>query len=90
MKSQDMHQMFQLFQRMDSIVDIFLREYGERLDHRIIGTLSWRSEEFDLTALELMSHVITHEFHHKGQIMTMGRILGYTPPDTDIIRFPDE
>ncbi|WP_338114689.1 DinB family protein [Paenibacillus favisporus] len=22
---------------------------------------------------QLMTHVMTHEFHHKGQIMTMGR-----------------
>jgi len=34
-----------------------------------------------------MTHVMTHEFHHKGQIMTMGRMLGYTPPDADVIRF---
>jgi uncharacterized damage-inducible protein DinB len=86
----DIQEMFHHFKRIDSMVDIFLREYGGRLHHRIIGTLSWRSEEFDPTALELITHVITHEFHHKGQIMTMGRILGYSPPDTDIIRFPDE
>lgn len=34
-----------------------------------------------------MTHVMTHEFHHKGKIMTMGRMLGYTPPDADVIRF---
>jgi len=30
-------------------------------------------------------HMLTHEFHHKGQIAMMARILGYTPPDMDFI-----
>ena len=38
------------------------------------------------TPLELFTHVITHEFHHKGQILSLSRHLGYVPIDTDIIR----
>jgi len=38
------------------------------------------------TALEVFTHVITHEFHHKGQMLSISRQLGYTPVDTDIIR----
>ena len=34
----------------------------------------------------LFSHVITHEFHHKGQILSLSRHWGYTPVDTDIMR----
>ena len=34
----------------------------------------------------IFSHVITHEFHHKGQILSMSRHLGYIPVDTDIMR----
>jgi len=40
------------------------------------------------TPLALFTHVTTHEFHHKGQILTLTRHLGYTPVDTDIIFFP--
>ncbi len=36
--------------------------------------------------LALFTHVTTHEFHHKGQILSLSRDLGYTPVDTDIIR----
>jgi uncharacterized damage-inducible protein DinB len=36
--------------------------------------------------LKLFTHVITHEFHHKGQILSLSRHLGYVPVDTDIIR----
>ena len=38
------------------------------------------------TLFKLFSHVITHEFHHKGQILSLSRHLGYTPVDTDIMR----
>ena len=35
---------------------------------------------------KLFTHVITHEFHHKGQILSLSRSLGYIPVDTDILR----
>ena len=38
------------------------------------------------TPFRLFSHVITHEFHHKGQILSLSRHWGYTPVDTDIMR----
>jgi uncharacterized damage-inducible protein DinB len=32
----------------------------------------------------ILLHVITHAFHHKGQIVAMLRILGCPAPDTDL------
>ena len=32
----------------------------------------------------ILQHVITHAFHHKGQVVAMLRILGYPAPDTDL------
>jgi DinB family len=32
----------------------------------------------------ILLHVITHTFHHKGQIVAMLRILGCPAPDTDL------
>jgi uncharacterized damage-inducible protein DinB len=32
----------------------------------------------------ILLHVITHAFHHKGQMVAMLRILGYPAPDTDL------
>src|SRR5580698_4376478 len=32
----------------------------------------------------ILLHVITHTFHHKGQVVAMLRILGYPTPDTDL------
>jgi uncharacterized damage-inducible protein DinB len=34
----------------------------------------------------ILLHVITHTFHHKGQMATMFRILGHPAPDTDLQR----
>lgn len=40
----------------------------------------------NIPPFELFTHVITHEFHHKGQILSLSRHLGYQPIDTDIVR----
>jgi uncharacterized damage-inducible protein DinB len=32
----------------------------------------------------ILLHVVTHAFHHKGQVVAMLRILGYPAPDTDL------
>jgi len=34
----------------------------------------------------ILLHVITHAFHHKGQMAAMLRLLGYPAPDTDMQR----
>ena len=35
----------------------------------------------------VLHHVLTHAFHHKGQIVAMCRVLGYPAPDTDLNQF---
>jgi uncharacterized damage-inducible protein DinB len=35
----------------------------------------------------VLHHVLTHAFHHKGQVVSMCRHLGYPAPDTDLSRF---
>ena len=34
----------------------------------------------------ILHHILTHAFHHKGQVVTMFRMLGYPAPDTDLQR----
>jgi uncharacterized damage-inducible protein DinB len=34
----------------------------------------------------ILHHILTHAFHHKGQIVAMCRALGYPAPDTDLNR----
>ena len=35
----------------------------------------------------VLHHVLTHAFHHKGQIIAMCRLLDYPAPDTDLNQF---
>jgi len=37
------------------------------------------------TPAAVIHHVLTHAFHHKGQIVAMCRLLGYPAPDTDLL-----
>ena len=74
-----------IFEEVDQLMEIYLNQFGDIPYERISGTISGRNLEFDV--LKLFTHVITHEFHHKGQVMSMCRLLGYPPVDADVIRF---
>lgn len=74
-----------LFAEVDLLVEGFIKEFNKKGKYPICGSVAGR--QLSLSPLQLFTHVITHEFHHKGQILSMCRILGYIPPDTDIIRF---
>lgn len=73
-----------LFSTVDHDVFEFLDKYGsapfEPVVLKINGVIR------NSSPFELFTHVITHEFHHKGQILSLSRHLGYTPIDTDVIR----
>lgn len=73
-----------LFQSINDEVFVFLNTYEssqfELLDIMVNGV------KRSISPFELFTHVITHEFHHKGQVLSISRHLGYTPVDTDIIR----
>jgi uncharacterized damage-inducible protein DinB len=75
-----------LFAEVDDTMATFLANFTGKLDIPLNGVIS-RNRQVSATPLQLFTHVITHEFHHKGQIMSMCRSLGYIPPDTDVIRF---
>ncbi len=77
----DVRQMRELFKETDKTVYKFLNEFEGNYEHKIKGEV----EEDVFSVLWLMTHTMTHEFHHKGQIVSMARQLGYTPPDTDLV-----
>jgi uncharacterized damage-inducible protein DinB len=41
----------------------------------------------DRTPALVLHHLLTHAFHHKGQIVAMCRVLGHPAPDTDLNQF---
>ncbi|TSB45953.1 DinB family protein [Alkalicoccobacillus porphyridii] len=78
------HKMRELFRQTDEMIYTFLSTYEDKWEASIRLNLRDGSS-LDLTALWLYTHTTTHEFHHKGQIVKLGRQLGYTPPDTDLV-----
>jgi uncharacterized damage-inducible protein DinB len=75
-----------IYQQVDMAVNDFLTKYAGDYQQSFSKKLPARDKTITVTPLELFTHVITHEFHHKGQILTMSRQLGYIPVDTDVIR----
>ena len=73
-----------LFEEVDALVFAFIQE-NENLPNKLV--------EFQIngitgsaTVFKVFTHVLTHEFHHKGQVLSLSRQMGYFPVDTDIMR----
>ncbi|HEY1869803.1 MAG TPA: DinB family protein [Chitinophagaceae bacterium] len=72
-----------LFNVIDNLIFEFIDSL-EKPEKQIVYEIN--GVKSSTTALKLFTHIITHEFHHKGQILSISRHLGYTPVDTDIMR----
>ncbi|AWA31526.1 damage-inducible protein DinB [Flavobacterium magnum] len=72
--------------RLFNAVDEFMSDFFERMDSltEIQYEISGVKKVSD--SFKIFTHVITHEFHHKGQVLSISRHLGYFPIDTDIMR----
>ncbi len=75
------------YEKVNEIVSVFVEKYKDDFEMVISGKIPNYNKILNTTPLQLFTHTATHEFHHKGQILTMGRLLGYKPIDTDIIHF---
>lgn len=71
------------FAEVDERVQRFLNEYRDCWYEPIEQDESWQGYPKTPTPLLLLTHVETHEFHHKGQIVSMAKHLGYPPPADD-------
>lgn len=65
-------------------VDLFMEEFISQINY--FENIETPNSINTVKPLQLFSHVITHEYHHKGQILSLSRHLGYIPVDTDIMR----
>lgn len=77
----------QLYENVNDLVAEFLKFINQTPVSGIEGEAGTPVRIIARSPFEIFTHTITHEFHHKGQILIMGRQLGVVPPDTDIIRF---
>ncbi len=71
-----------IYAEVDVFMNAFLSDvdFGTKIEYLINGVRG------TVQPFKLFSHVITHEYHHKGQILSLSRQLGYNPVDTDIMR----
>lgn len=67
-------------------VDNFMHEFIAKSDSENEIQYELNGVESFVTPLKLFTHVVTHEFHHKGQVLSISRHLGYIPIDTDIVK----
>lgn len=75
-----------IFNEIDLVMEQFISKFSEDPVAAVKG-YKWAGKYIETDAYGIFTHVITHEFHHKGQMMTMSRLLGHVPPDTDVMRF---
>ena len=80
------------FQQANIYVDTVIEQFADRNNELIEKEPSWKvgSGVIRKSPHQLLCHSITHEFHHKGQIVAMLRLLGYLPNNTDILGLSSE
>lgn len=78
----DVKEMRALFAKTDLLVDDFLHKFKDNWDADIQA--GWMSETAELSKLWLFTHCTTHEFHHRGQITKIVRLLGTIPPKMNL------
>jgi uncharacterized damage-inducible protein DinB len=77
----------QMYTVVDSLMAEFLEKYSGDFSEVIKGYNEFSKKDLAYPAYQVYTHALTHEFHHKGQLMSVSSLLGFTPPDADIIRF---
>jgi uncharacterized damage-inducible protein DinB len=75
-----------IFEEVNLVMEQFISKFTEDPLTPVKG-YKWADKYIETDAYGIFTHVLTHEFHHKGQMMTMSRLLGHMPPDTDVMRF---
>ncbi len=80
------------FKQADEYVESLFGQCKNKFDQFIEKEPSWKSGSGVIrkTPHQLLTHSITHESHHKGQIVIMLRLLGHIPKNTDILGLPDK
>jgi uncharacterized damage-inducible protein DinB len=80
---QTIEDVIKLFLSIDNFMNDFF-ELTEKSDNEIQYERNGKATTTE--PFKIFTHVITHEYHHKGQILSLSRHLGYIPVDTDIMR----
>jgi uncharacterized damage-inducible protein DinB len=55
-----------------------------------LSYLNLQGQRWEYSLAHMMQHVVNHSSYHRGQLVTLLRQLGQTPPVTDFLVFFDE
>ena len=80
----NMQDIYHHFSTVDALLASFLNDetiYFNAIKQYTIGGVPGSAP-----ILRIITHAFTHEFHHKGQVLSLTRHLGHIPIDTDIMR----
>lgn len=80
----NIEEVYKHFSQVDGLMNDFFA--AEEIDFLSEKEFQINGRNGKASILKIVSHVFTHEFHHKGQILSLSRHLGYIPVDTDIMR----
>jgi uncharacterized damage-inducible protein DinB len=69
-KHSDVEKVRARFELVDEVVQRFLDEFNAHWFENIANKVKWQEEPWSTTPLWLLTHTETHEFHHKGQIVS--------------------
>lgn len=83
-KITSMEEVRQVYKEVDDLMQQFIVLIAKEKPKML--QFDRNGERMEIPPLQLFSHITTHEFHHKGQILSLSRHLGYLPVDTDIIQ----
>ena len=67
--------------------DQFLASVSESELRRVIRYTNLAGEPKEYPLIRLFQHLINHSTYHRGQVVFMLRLLGATPPSTDLLNF---
>ena len=68
----------------------FMATLTEEKLQSVFGYENLKGEHWEYSYVHAMQHVVNHSTYHRGQIVTLLRQLGKTPPVTDFLVFIDE
>jgi uncharacterized damage-inducible protein DinB len=89
-KFEDVDMIQSLWKELDLERDQFIDSLtGEKLES-MFGYESLKGEHWEYAYGNAMQHVVNHSSYHRGQVVTLLRQLGQTPPSTDFLIFYDE
>ena len=77
-----------------SVVEHDLQLFLERLSDQLLETRMsfefFQRQRWEFSLAHFMQHVVNHSSYHRGQVITLLRQLGQTPPATDYLVFLNE